>query len=318
MRPKFLITAGDFNELSGGVLALHMLCHLLNRLGQEAYICPFVSSQESRPTTNFGGVGSALKAWIRWHLTQKKRPLHTSADLSTPILSDLKIVRRNPNWIVIYPETVFGNPLLGQNVVRWLLHHPGILNGTFAFSKNELHIRYSDWVQPVESPILNVAASRLVVYARPQCYTMGLQESERTGTAYCLRKGKGREIVHSLDGSILIDGLPHQQVAEILKRVKTFISYDLYTSYSEFAAICGCDSVVVPDTNLSEEQWHSNESERWGIAYGFDKLPWARQTVTLLWERLKIFESESEKNVENFVSLCHRIFHFSTTSNVDL
>ena len=97
------------------------------------------------------------------------------------------------------------------------------------------------------------------------------------------RDGRERPIVHDLDNSIrLTRDLSHAQIAAIFKRIKTFISYDSRTLFSELAVLCGCESVVIPEEGVSEEEWRPVVASRSGVAYGFEKLPQARATAHLL------------------------------------
>lgn len=308
---RFLITAGDYNELSGGVLALHLLCDLLNRGGAEAYICDQVQSIEVAPTTLFGGLGSVVRAWGRWHCQQKRRQLITSPTLLTPVLRDVSVVRRSPDWVVVYPETVYGNPLLGANVVRWFLHHPGYFSGSVGINRGELHVRYSDWQRLPQVEWCSAFPGSLRPFKIPACYTPPAVDVPRSGTAYCLRKGTGRPIVHDLEGSVLIDPLSHEHTAEVFRRVKTFISYDLYTTYSSLAVLCGADSVVVPDPALTETQWYAKEEDRWGLAYGFDRLEAARATAARQRARRQGLEADSLRSVAAFAA--HARAHFQAS-----
>ena len=307
---KFLITAGDFDELSGGGMALHLLCDLLNRSGAEAYICEKVQSIEVTPTTALGGLGSALRGWARWHFRQKRRKLVTAPDLLTPVLRDVSLVRESPDWIVVYPEIIYGNPLLATNVVRWFLHHPGYFRGRTGINRDELHVRYSDWQRLPQIEWCHAYPGNLRPFRIPACYTPPAVDAPRSGTAYCLRKGAGRSIIHDLRDSVLIDPLNHAQTAEVFRRVKTFISYDLYTAYSSLAVVCGADSVVVPDPKLTETQWYAQAEDCWGVAYGFDRREAARATAELKREHLRQLEVESIKSVAAFAAYAGR--HFRT------
>lgn len=129
-----------------------------------------------------------------------------------------------------------------------------------------------------------------------------LSADQRKGTAYCLRKGKHKKIEHDLENSVLIDGKSHQEIADIFKRVKTFISYDAYTGYSMFAALCGADSIVIPDEGMSELEWYPEVSQRYGVAYGFNRLDLARSTQVKVLEEVLQKENEIEDTVHKFVN----------------
>lgn len=131
---------------------------------------------------------------------------------------------------------------------------------------------------------------------------------ERSENCYILRKGKGRKIIHELENSILIDGLSHREIADIFNKVEYCISYDLYTTYSQYAVMCGCKSIVVPENGLSKEEWYTGEESRYGIAYGFDDLDYAEKTKDKLISYLKQQEKESEDNVKKFIKKCKNFF----------
>jgi hypothetical protein len=108
-------------------------------------------------------------------------------------------------------------------------------------------------------------------------------------------------VIHDTSNSILIDGKSHQQVAAIFKSVKQFVSYDAHTLYSSLAAIAGCESVVVPLEGMTKEQWRPNVEDRYGIAYGFDDIEFARTTRPLALERQLSLDRDSERRAKDFL-----------------
>ena len=140
-----------------------------------------------------------------------------------------------------------------------------------------------------------------VIHYPLEYYNLSGASNTRKGTAYCLRKGRGKEIQHDLADSILIDDMSHAEVAAIFKRVKTFISYDTYTAYSFFAVLCGCDSVVIPDGGVTKEQWYPNVKDRHGLSYGFDEIDEAKKTAPLVKEYVIREEHKSVDNVKSFL-----------------
>ena len=104
---------------SAGIRALHYLCHSLNSIGQKA----FLVIPASYKSTNL-----------------------VNANLNTPILTK-EMVREHKRYnldpIVIYSETVPGNPLNSTNTVRYLMNYVGLLGGQRKFSENEFLLAFS-------------------------------------------------------------------------------------------------------------------------------------------------------------------------------
>jgi hypothetical protein len=116
----YYIYAPRWIDSSAGIKVLHYLCHALNQIGQEAYIVLSDPYFRTQPRIN-GKLNTPI-------LTQEQAKMHVDSG-------------RNP--IVIYSETVKGNPLKSQNVVRYLLNYSGALGGNEYFPENELVISFS-------------------------------------------------------------------------------------------------------------------------------------------------------------------------------
>lgn len=298
MKKKFLICAPSYDPRSGGPVVTHKLCSILNELGYEAVLTPM---PEGTPAyrNNFLQVLFRVLLWKSKHFFL---PYRTNSSLNTPVVPQ-PTGKLDSSWIVIYPEIVFGNPLNAPNVVRWMLHRPGFHSGYVFYGSGEFLVDFNDFSKGFSYAGSYKSQARLHVLSIPfDLYNMegALHAESRSGTAYCLRKGKGREIVHDLSDSVLIDGMPHERAAQIFKRVKTFISYDTYTAYSSFATLCGAESIVVPEAGITKEQWLSDPAERYGVAYGFDDLQSARDTAGLLLEHMKMKEMRSQECVRVF------------------
>jgi hypothetical protein len=316
LNKKFLIVTPDFQEISGGTVVLHKLCDLLNNLGYSSYLYPLINPRSyyygKRLSVLLGGIHDDLRLFSLLFL----RKFRTNSKYNTPLLKSFRPVRDSNEWIVIYPETVNGNPLEGKNIVRWFLHHPGFHTKQVFYGAGELYYRFNDAVHTIKIEGSTTADDYLKVISYPvEYYNMQEVSEERKGTAYCIRKGKGKKIVHDLDDSILIDGMSHSETAAVFKKVKRFISYDTYTAYSIFAILCGCESVVVPDDGVSEEQWYPNEEDRYGIAYGFDRLEWALSTKLRQVSRVTTEHEKTSLCVDNFAKGAIAYFTSTTLSN---
>jgi len=299
MPRTFIVFADRFDENNGGVIALHRLCDVLNRDGQRAFLWP-----SRRPL--YDPAHPFRSAWGFWRYYRRawRKPYRSAKGFIAPVAKpeDLQ------GAIVVYPEIVFGNPLRAQHVVRWLLHKPGFHKGSYDYGPDD---RYFFYQKAFDDPALNPDGDNLLktVYLRDDIYRQ-TNVGPRKGSAYILRKGKDRTIVHDLADSELVDKLSHSELAAVCNRVERCISYDLYTMYSQFAALCGCLSIVVPAEGVTKEQWYPDPRDRYGVAYGFDEaeIAEARRTQPLLLVHLKAQESAANETVRAFVAKCEGYF----------
>lgn len=302
MKYKYIVYAPPYDENGGGAIALHRLCHLINDCGGEAYLHPFLPSFELHHY-NLTEIGLYAK---QIYDASNLANYRINETFRTPVLRPQDSSAPGDDCIVVYPEITFGNPLRAKNVVRWLLHNPGHHTGKIYYGPGEIYYPYADFcIEHFSYPGSQTAGLILrVQYIPLDLYRQQPDDRahERTGTAYCMRKGRGRTPVHDLAGSTLIDGKSHAQIAAIFKQVKQFISYDPYTHYSYFAAMAGCESIVVPLEGTTKEQWKPNVADRYGLAYGFDDLEFARATRELATQRQILLDQESKQSTRAFMS----------------
>lgn len=296
---KFIIVAPGYDDNAGGIVVLHQLCDRLNHLGYEAYLWPFF-----KPVLDLTNPFKTSYLFFRYFRKSIKYGFKTNPKLNTPIASydDLK------DAIIVYPEVVVGNPLNAQHVVRWLLHKPGFNNGgKIDFGTDDLFFYYDKSFD--DSQYNKYPDNHLhIVSQRSDVYKI-TNNGEREGSCYLLRKGYKRAMVHDTTNSIFIDGLSHGETAQIFNGVEYCISYDTYTMYNVYAAMCGCIPIVVPEEGVNKEQWQPNEENCYGIAYGFDDIEYAIRTRPLLLQHIEKQERESNESVKHFVEKCKSYFN---------
>lgn len=311
---RYLIVTDDWNEKIGGAVCLHKLCHIINELGGSAYVIKIVD----QPDLFKRGCLKALSDYSRYKLRYARmKNLKTNPGFNTPIytynINDLQ----GEGWVVIYPEVVYGNPLRAKNVVRWFLHNPTFHTGTFSYSSNDVAVRFNTAIKPISIFGLKPYDKFLKVVDYPlSLYNMCDVASERSGSAYCVRKGLGKKIVHDLSDSVLIDNLSHDEVSKIFKKIKVFYSYDTYTAYSLFAILCGCKSVVIPDKNISINDWYPDKRDRFGIYYGNDYFGQDIPNAELAIERVYNEVVASDASVASFMEFSSEHFKSSDDINV--
>jgi hypothetical protein len=85
-----------------------------------------------------------------------------------------------------------------------------------------------------------------------------------------------------------------------------FVSYDTMTYHSIQAALCGCISIVIPDANISKEEWVQKAPiNKYGIAYGLNDIAWAKQTMHLVRDHLESLEQECDQLIKNYIQDCY-------------
>ncbi len=294
MQRRYIIFAPSYSENIGGIIVLNKLCSLLNDLGEDAYLYPFFNTYEINKENCFKVFYKCLEGKVK----QFFRTYKINENLNIKVFNN-NLKKINDNDVIIYPENVFGNPLMAKNVVRWLLHQPGFHSKKIYYGENELYFKFNSAIDDFYFKNSRVSDHHLKIIHYPvEIYNKQNTSDPRKGTAYSLRKGKNKKLQHDINNSILIDNKSHKEVANIFKNVETFISYDTYTAYSIFAILCGCKSIVVPDEGVTKQQWYPNETDRYGIAYGFsnEEQALALKTAHLVEEHIK---KEELKNIEN-------------------
>lgn len=303
MKKKFLIYAPPYDANSGGSIALHKLCDLLNGLNCEAFIYPAIPSFELN-ISNFNQLDKMIRDINSIVLLSRNYSLNP--DLKTPVMISSFGDQASDDWVVIYPEITFGNPLNAKNVVRWMLYKPGFHTDKMYFTKNELHFYYNINFKNYKFPGAVDADLELRIEHYPfELYSKNFDNINREGTAYCLRKSGRVDVPFNAVHDYCIDGKSHQEISEIFGKVKSFISYDQWTAYSTLAAIAGCDSIIYPDCANEDKSRMGLD----GVAYGFSDVERARKTVPNLVGFIRDKEVNNQKTISHFFDIVNKHFN---------
>ncbi len=248
----YYVCAPKFRQTSGGIRAMHYLCHVLNLLGHEAY----VNTEVMHP------------------------------DLRTPRLTN-DIVQAhadaNRSAIAIYPEIVSGNPFGTRCVARYLLAEPGRIEG------NAIDLQPSDLVFAF-GPTLVPAGWQADLLRMPLVDTRifnsdGVDDARRSGTAvfinrHLVRGGSLHPVTaDSIEISNRVPERSAHELAALFRQVECLYLYEWSTAAFE-ALLCGCPVVcILNDASMPK-------AERWvmdgkGIAWGLDEAEIARAKATV-------------------------------------
>lgn len=285
MTRNYIIYAPPYHENSGGTIFQHQLVHELNQMGERALLWAMTP---------------LYKMGLRERLRRRFAPIpfRTHPDLNTPVAKPTDLTAES---VVIYPEIVPGNPLGARNVVRWLLYKPG-LRHPYRFGPNDMFFRVGEMSDLLE---VTGGAPDLFLWKVNRTYR-NEQRPNRNGVCYIVRKGADKPRIPETEapGAICVDGMSHEQMNDVFNRCHIFYSYDEATMYSQYAAVTGCTSVVIPGLYATREEWVAgHELARYGAAYGLDDIAHAEATKHLVLGLLEAEESKGRETVRRFVEL---------------
>lgn len=146
---KYIFYPKAYYHYSGGVRAMHYLCHYLNEAGLEAYITA----------------------------------IPTNPRLNTPYMPiDKATIEIDHGAVAVYSERVQGNPYQAEVVVRLLLHKKDYFSKT-EFSENELHFQYAPFLGEYADLLTIPCIEQDLFTERNRNYNY------RQGTVYFIGKG---------------------------------------------------------------------------------------------------------------------------------
>jgi hypothetical protein len=176
------------------------------------------------------------------------------------------------NTIVIYPETVGGNPLGATRVVRWILLELGIEMPLDHWKKWGVNDLVYYW-EPKKG------SKQLCLNWYNPIFTNNNINGPRNNTCYLIKKGrlihKNINYIHPQNSICLDDIHDLQYISNIFNQCKYFYCYDPNSSFTLFAASCGCIPIVYPISGLNAEEYFKARMYNYegtiynkGIVYG--------------------------------------------------
>jgi len=209
------------------------------------------------------------------------------------------------NTIVIYGETIEGNPLNAKYVVRWILAKLGIIadeNIYRTWNKNDLVYYFNNELKFNRNPqkIGIIYKNLSILFINPDIKNYN---NIRKGYCHTFRKTEFHISIFNIhpDDSFEITRKHKQDdYIEIFNKYKYFISYDPLTFLSIIASLCGCISIIYPIEGINKGDWikmtslyeyvkDRNLDNIYGIAYGdsIEEITYANNTLHLVEKQCK-------------------------------
>ena len=213
----YYIFSPDYRESSGGIQALHKLCHQINLHGGNAWM---VNSDITNP------------AWNTPKLDVEIYDQHKKSELIP---------------IAVYPEIYSGNPIKADVCVRYMLNHEALLNGNrLNETEEDLFFWYSSQliVKEPDVDFLTMVGPDLAMFSDDG-------RVKTTKLLYLNRVPEEKVDFTALPDDITIISVknprPLAELAEILKSATVMYTFE-WSGTCNLAALCGVPvvSLVAP------------------------------------------------------------------------
>ena len=293
-KTKIIIYTRPLDLNCGGIVALHNLAKCINDM-QNPEIC--------------------AKLFIYNGLRYSNNFCNNFASIEEAI---------DESAVVIYPETIHGNPLNCRKVIRWILLDLGkemSANHYRNWGKNDLVYYFNSNIILENSPEKKGNEYKLL-----SCLTIlpsvnQYNFEKREGTCFSMRKSQtvnmvNRPIhkVHPANSFEITRDYNQFQCIEFFNKYKWFMCYDPLTFYIVIAALCGCIPVVYKINGLNKQEWiqttaaaeyckNKGIDNLYGIAYGQEDMEYAQNTIHLVKEQWNdILKFNKEKTIVPFLN----------------
>jgi hypothetical protein len=198
----------------------------------------------------------------------------------------------------IYSETVSGNPLRAQRVVRWVLNSPGLLGGDRVYDEAEIVFLYSEvfrsYVQNVVRGVLYRPAIDRALF-----HCDDVDESARQLTCFYIGKSRWRDGVIDRDTAFEItrEEPARSELGKLLRHTRLLYCFDNSTMLIYEALLCGCAVVVVPDGTHTRSDYERLELGAQGIGWWPETETQIKSDPRQLEARLAELEVQYEQQV---------------------
>ena len=317
MIKKIIIT--NIYPYYGGPLVLSTLCKTLRQLGYDARLLMlpgFVVKPHNKTKYRIQILKYCLNNYIKEMLRGIKH--EESEEPSSVSMDGLKFQHfpffSRKESIVVYPANVYGNPLNGKNVVKWLIQFFYHENDHNAYKDDELFIAFREVFNSKKvNPDNNLAHFSYFDHNLYKQYNY----SKRKERCYVLRKGKSRsDVPQSFDGPVYDNNMTQRQLVKMFNDYKFCYFYDTQTFYTTIACVCGCIPIIVMEKGKTINDYIKQDDCRFGIAFGDspDEIAYAIKTRDKLIESIN-YEERNKINARNMIGIMEKRFGMISKMN---
>jgi hypothetical protein len=233
---KFLIAARPFNHQSFGVVCLHRLRDQLIALNYHAEIIFFTGDGKN----------------CQWGFSDDPKNYSPGATLiqNKDVKKYLEEVKKN--GFIIYPEIIFGNPIGGNNIIRYLLNSEGALKPwgmdaspyDFILVHSKIYREKFDYSLP-NLPSINWLKNLTIVdFEKRNIDVTYIGKGQKYGFSKIIKNTF--EVTRQWPNS-------QEQLRYLLSKTRFFFTFDYLSATSHDAILCGAMPCIFYPSNFDAE-----------------------------------------------------------------
>lgn len=225
------------------------------------------------------------------------------------------------NTIVVYPQITGGNPFGVKNVARWIMYDTEKVIED-SYGPDEVLFNFGKF-----KTYKGIPEKQLTVFDYKLDTFMHNNTGKRKGLCYIKHKQTPK------DGHILINKLGavnitnwrenggFEYLQDQLNKFEYLLIYDQKSFYTVAAGLCGCKTIILnpgPSYEFTDNAHSDSEDyndvltpleyrlvnpiQMYGVAYGWNDIQWANNTIHMVRDHILAMEEIDNKTVDKFIN----------------
>jgi hypothetical protein len=213
--------------------------------------------------------------------------------------------------ISIHPQITYGNQFNTIHTARWIMHDFEQIQWDL-FSDTDVIFNYGSFKVP-EGTI----QKSLTVFDYNFDKFYNTNNLNRKGFGHIIHKNTpdwGQEFLKNLGST----EIPHHNgkkkidyLLEEFNKYEYLLTFDDKSYYTSAAGLCGTKSIILnSNKDITPSEYRlKNPIQMCGVAYGFDDIKWANNTIDFVKDNLQQLEMKDKQTIDNFIQFWENRLH---------
>jgi hypothetical protein len=205
--------------------------------------------------------------------------------------------------VSVYTQITWGNPMNTVHNARWILHDYSQEQWN-TFGTDDVIFNYGTFKIPEETK-----QSQLTVFDYNFDKFFNTNNPNRKGFGHIIHKNTpdwGLEFLKNIGSTEIPHYNGKKEINYLLDEFNKYeyvLTFDDKSYYTTAAALCGAKSIILnPNKDITPIEYRiKNPIQMCGVAYGFDDIKWANETIHLVRYNLQQLEMKDKKTIDDFI-----------------